>query len=631
MGGAGRWTAALAASALAHFGAAGLYLALNDPQPPPDQATGTSSVEMDTVTAPTQDALPQEATAERAEEAEGESAAVSAGAVSRSRARPVAVPTATAGAVAPEAAAIHGVEATGAELTRVTPGAPRATPSRLDASSLSAQEAEADPLASADPVSADATPLRPDTRPARAAQPEAAALTGVAAPTATAAPVAEADPITLGEATAAGQRLAVAAPDRQSLSGEKPAAESAAAAAPDTAVAATVLPDAQAAQAERPAGATASALASPSKPAAALSAAVAPAVAAVPDSAAAAPAVALPAAQSLAQAAPPAARADPVAPTGRATGAETPETTAAPALAAAGEPAAPRSPPATVAPSATLPATQGKAALAWQFGDRTVTDPQALETIQAFMSPQALDGAEEVRDDLASILTGVDCARVSATFVPETGALVLRGHIPDPELRGPLLAAMRDQVGEGLKVTANLLHLPKPQCGALEGIAQAGLPQSTDQFTNTRLIGANAQARDYRFTDGQRLQFDLTAPDYDAYVYVDYFAADGSVIHLVPNETIPLDHHDAQSVVGIGTDRPGRPGLRLTIGPPFGQEIAVAFAASERLYEGLRPITEPAEPYLAFLRDRIAAARAAHPDFKGEWVYFFITTAPATQ
>ena len=71
------------------------------------------------------------------------------------------------------------------------------------------------------------------------------------------------------------------------------------------------------------------------------------------------------------------------------------------------------------------------------------------------------------------------------------------------------------------------------------------------------------------------------------------------------------------------------PGLFITIGPPYGQEIAVAFAASVPIHDGLRPIIEPADNYLTWMRDRIAQTRAEHPDFKGEWVYFSVITAPA--
>ncbi len=275
------------------------------------------------------------------------------------------------------------------------------------------------------------------------------------------------------------------------------------------------------------------------------------------------------------------------------------------------------------------------AALAWQFGDRLVTDPQALATIQAFMAPDDLENAAanagEVRDDLTSVLKSVKCARLSANFNPTNGNVELHGHVPDLAQSYQVIDALRSQLGDGIPVVGNLLHLPEPQCDALGGIADIGLPQSTDQFTNNLLLGETLHAREYSYREGQRLQFDLTAPDYDAFVYVDYFSADGDVIHLIPNSTIALQKHVAKSVVGVGDDKPGQPGLKITIGPPYGQEIAVAFAASQPLFENPRPIVEPANPYLDFLKGQVSLARDRNPNFKGEWVYFFITTSPATQ
>ena len=68
------------------------------------------------------------------------------------------------------------------------------------------------------------------------------------------------------------------------------------------------------------------------------------------------------------------------------------------------------------------------------------------------------------------------------------------------------------------------------------------------------------------------------------------------------------------------------PFLNITIGPPYGQEIAAACAASSPLYDGLRPLSDPAGPYLEWLKARVAEARAKDPNFKGEWVYFFVST-----
>jgi hypothetical protein len=141
------------------------------------------------------------------------------------------------------------------------------------------------------------------------------------------------------------------------------------------------------------------------------------------------------------------------------------------------------------------------------------------------------------------------------------------------------------------------------------------------------LVGEDTHAREFRYTDGQQLILDLTAPDYDAYVYVDYFDAKGQVIHLSPNDSAPLTLAKAKSALRVGAERPGDPGLYITIGPPYGQEIAVAFAASQPLYDDTRPLVEAAEPYLKWMKVRVAEARAGNPEFKGEWVYFFVSTA----
>ena len=255
-------------------------------------------------------------------------------------------------------------------------------------------------------------------------------------------------------------------------------------------------------------------------------------------------------------------------------------------------------------------------------------DPVSLAAFQSFMQPgDAGQAAEDLRDGISGLLAQVPCSRLLVQFQPDTNTLELIGHIPEDGLRAPVLSALQAQMGQNIRVADNLLILPRPQCGALSGIGDVGLPQSTDQITNPLLVGEDVHAREFRYSEGQQLVLDLTGAEYDAYVYVDYFDADGQVIHLSPNESVPLERTPANSALQIGARQQGDPGLFITIGPPFGQEIAVAFAASKPLYEEQRPLVEPAEPYLSFLKDRVRAARTEDPEFKGEWVYFFITTS----
>jgi hypothetical protein len=290
-------------------------------------------------------------------------------------------------------------------------------------------------------------------------------------------------------------------------------------------------------------------------------------------------------------------------------------------------PATPGNPPRVAAEQATPPADRLKATLAFPGGQGGV-DPVSLAAFQSFMQPgDATVSGDPLRDGVSALLAQVPCSRLQVVFDPETATLKVNGHIPEDDLRAPVLATLGAQMGADIGLSDNILVLPRPQCGALSGIANVGLPQSTDQITNPLLIGNEAQARVFGFVKDDPLSFDISGPDYPAYVYVDYFDADGNVIHLAPNDRVPLERIAAEAPYRVGTRSPDQTGLHLVIGPPYGQEITVAFAASEPLYDGLRPMIEPAAPYLEWLKARVAEARAEHPGFKGEWVYFFASTS----
>jgi len=286
-------------------------------------------------------------------------------------------------------------------------------------------------------------------------------------------------------------------------------------------------------------------------------------------------------------------------------------------------------PPAPVSAAVSKPEVPHiKAALAFSGDGADQADPVSLAAFQSFMMPGDIAATEDpLRDGVAGILAAIPCSRLQVQFDPETATLNLRGHLPENGLRAPVLAALQAQMGTDIRVSDQMKILPRPQCGALAGISNVGLPQSTDQITNPQMIGADTHARVLDYTGGERMFFDLTAPDYDAYVYVDYFDAGGTVLHLSPNDAVPLTLTHAQNRLRVGAKSEGDIGLQITVGPPYGQEIAVAFAASHPLYSGLRPISEEAASYLTWLSERVAEARASHPGFKGEWVYFFVSTA----
>lgn len=275
-------------------------------------------------------------------------------------------------------------------------------------------------------------------------------------------------------------------------------------------------------------------------------------------------------------------------------------------------------------------ATRAKGGIGWSGGAETAFDSVSLATVQAFVAPDRVGDSEMhgggVRDGIAALLSSVPCSRLQAAFVPETGALEIRGHVPDPALRRTVEARLQEMVGKAITVGNDLLHLPSPQCDILGRVASLGLPQSTDQSGDPLVVGQAAQARIERFAGGQTLSLTLQTPDYPAWVYVDFYDNAGNVLHLIPNDHVPLRRHAPESALIIGGDGEYFSSLDLTISEPFGRDIIVAYATSAPLSDDLRPIAEPAGPYLDWLRDRIAARRG-RDGIRGEWVYLFVDTA----
>lgn len=304
-----------------------------------------------------------------------------------------------------------------------------------------------------------------------------------------------------------------------------------------------------------------------------------------------------------------------------------PETTALASQPADSTVAASRVPPPDDQLASTAPAADRiRADLVFPGGRSEDVDPQSLAAFEQFLDPG--QNGQVLRDGLSGLLASIPCARVQLSFDPDSATLTLGGHLPENSLRSPILTALAQEMGQDIQLADNMQLLPRPQCGALSGIAEVGLPQSTDQITNPLLIGEDAQARVLSYSGGEQLFFDLTAPDYPAFVYVDYFDAGGMVLHLTPNELISLQESAPKSLLRVGAKDSAEPGLLITVGPPYGQEIAVAFAASHPLFDQAkpRPLQEPAAPYLAELKAAVTTARSENADFKGEWVYFLIKT-----
>ncbi|WP_028215051.1 serine/threonine protein kinase [Paraburkholderia mimosarum] len=118
--------------------------------------------------------------------------------------------------------------------------------------------------------------------------------------------------------------------------------------------------------------------------------------------------------------------------------------------------------------------------------------------------------------------------------------------------------------------------------------------------------GATIRTRppDAQLVQGMPLIVDITTPHYESYVNVDYFALDGSVVHLVPST------HER--------DNQAPPGFSATVGgtgdwlvdKPFGTEMIVLLITPAPLFDGLRPPAESRAAYLAAVGQQLKQMEA---------------------
>lgn len=236
------------------------------------------------------------------------------------------------------------------------------------------------------------------------------------------------------------------------------------------------------------------------------------------------------------------------------------------------------------------------------------------------IEPQSGDMPDNLRRVQAAI-AGLDCSRLQLVRRSRNTDVELRGHVPTAELASDIVAASQRLAGGGIRMIENLMVLPTPICGVLDSVEAMGLPMSSDQWNDPLAAGTQARAEMPRHFDGNAATFQFQAPDYDAHIYVDYFDSAGIVQHLSPSDFQFRNRFPANSVFEIG----GAGTMpQLVFAPPLGLDIILVIASSEPLYAGIRPFSEDARSYLAWLQGRVLAMRHEHPEVRAEWVFMLL-------
>ena len=197
-----------------------------------------------------------------------------------------------------------------------------------------------------------------------------------------------------------------------------------------------------------------------------------------------------------------------------------------------------------------------------------------------------------------------------------SGNVVVFGHVPTSDGLKDLIAKLK-ALPAAEKIDPKIETLAYPFCDIVELAA----PFYQSNRSQNGGLEAAIRGEKVNMQEGDLIAVDVTLPGYAAYLYVDYFVADGTeVVHLypsLPGKEVTIGA-GKQIVVGEPVDNR----LPWKVSPPFGREMVVAYASRVPLFRTRRPEVEKVKEYLPILRDALGAKDAnalAH--------YFFIRTA----
>ena len=198
-----------------------------------------------------------------------------------------------------------------------------------------------------------------------------------------------------------------------------------------------------------------------------------------------------------------------------------------------------------------------------------------------------------------SALAGLPCTALVPTVRGD--ALGLQGYLADSI--GP--ARLREKLAAvpGLKnLELQTESVAEDKCGLLNVLG----PYWLASRKAGRPATLSAKAANAQLVEGEPLVVNITTPPFDAFVTLDYFVLDGSVLHMVPGPRARANQAPANYSATIG-------GLgNWIIARPFGTEMIALVVTPAPLFDAARQETEPKTAYLKAMEQRLSQLAAKH-------------------
>ncbi|KJK20582.1 protein kinase [Burkholderiaceae bacterium 16] len=237
---------------------------------------------------------------------------------------------------------------------------------------------------------------------------------------------------------------------------------------------------------------------------------------------------------------------------------------------------------------------------------QTATAPVATQPAQP--APPQAPSRQEAKAEralsmqaVAPVLARVPCSLFSASA--QEHVLQVRGYVADrfgiKRLKEELEAVPGVQT-----LNLDVQPLGDDKCDVIKLIG----PYWSGRRAGDALTTIRTRASGAQLTEGTPLIVDITTPSYDTYVYVDYYMADGKVVHMVPSQRAKANQAPAGYHATIGSLGD------WMIAKPFGTELIVLLTTPAPLFDALRPEVESRQDYLRALERQLGPMAAKHGD-----------------
>jgi hypothetical protein len=252
--------------------------------------------------------------------------------------------------------------------------------------------------------------------------------------------------------------------------------------------------------------------------------------------------------------------------------------------------------PGAPAPTAQAPpARQGGPTIAAQAPPPAAQAPAAVAP--APVPPQPAVAPAPTVAAVAAALAGVPCAALAPGVRERT--VRVEGYLQ----RSYGQARLKELLG-ALPGVANvelaLQEVDDNKCALLGALGRYWVAQRTAGAGAAIRLNAASGKGGNRLVEGDTLMVDVTTPNFESYVSVDYFELDGSVVHLLPNLRARENLAPARYTATVGSLG------NWVIGKPFGNEMLVMVATPVPPFDNLRPESEPGADYLRALERQLA-------------------------